>query len=426
MAFPEGFLWGCSTAAYQVEGGNAASNWAAWEARKRLEPCGAAANSWEMWREDVRCLQDLHANAYRFSVEWSRVCPHPGEFYDEALERYAAMARSLRLAGIRPIVCLHSFSEPAWLYEKYPRGWLGEEPVGYYLSFVDRVVQALRGEVSEWITFNEPMVWLMFGYGLGHWPPGMRHLFSLEKTFLKDGLVDRVARAHKEARRVIKGVQPEAKVGLAQNIADLEPSRASVADLHALQSWDRLMHSHLLDVLGAGGELDFLGLNYYTRIYVAASRLMPMGAMPGYGELESALGKTLFRLLGGRRGAGARTDMGWEVVPTGLGRVALRLWNAYKVPLLVTENGIADSTGLRREDFIRDHLRSLAWAMGQGADVRGYLHWSLVDNYEWGSFIPRFGLYSFDKAKGFRRKPANGAKFYASVIKSNGASLQAP
>lgn len=421
MSFPKGFLWGCSTAAYQVEGGNAGSNWAAWERKKGLEPCGAAADSWELWREDVRCLQDLHANAYRFSVEWSRVEPHPGEFDELALERYATLARSLRLAGIRPLVCLHHFSEPAWLYEAHPTGWLTDAPVERWLRFVERVREALGGSVTDWLTFNEPMVWLLFGYGLGFWPPGFRRALSLERTFLQNGLVDRVAKAHNAAYRTLK--TPESRVSLAQNVVDLEPARARVEDLEALQAWDRFMHGHLLDLAKSAGTLDFIGVNYYTRIFVRARGLFPLGAMPCYGELERALGPGLFRLLGGRRGGRTLTDMGWEIVPEGLGRVLERLHRAYGLPLMVTENGLADSTGLKREDFLREHVAAMGTAMAQGADVRGYLHWSLVDNYEWGSFGPRFGLYAVDKDDGFKRRPAEGAKLFAKIAQTNAACL---
>ena len=236
MPFPDGFLWGCSTAAYQVEGGNDRSNWAAWERKKRLEPCADAAKSWELWREDIRALQDLHANAYRFSVEWSRVEPNPGEFDEAALERYVLQARALRLAGIKPLVCLHHFSEPAWLYERHPKGWLSDAPLEPFLRFTERVATALRGEVTDWLTFNEPMVWLLFGYGLGFWPPGFVRTFSLERTFLKNGLVDRVAKAHNEAYRILKSAVPGARISLAQNVVDLEPARARVDDLAAVAS----------------------------------------------------------------------------------------------------------------------------------------------------------------------------------------------
>ncbi|MBI5201048.1 MAG: glycoside hydrolase family 1 protein, partial [Elusimicrobia bacterium] len=140
--------------------------------------------------------------------------------------------------------------------------------------------------------------------------------------------------------------------------------------------------------------------------------------------LERSLGSWLFRLAGGRRCDRTRTDMGWEIAPEGFERVVSSYWQAYRTPILITENGIADATGARREAYIRDHLAALGRAMKAGAKVTGYLHWSLVDNYEWGSYKPKFGLYHVDKKKGFERVPAPGAEFYASVAASG--ELQEP
>jgi len=419
--FPDGFLWGASTAAYQVEGGNTGSALHAWEKGQGWEPCGSAAGSWEMWPDDIRCLQALGLNAYRFSVEWSRVEPHPGEFDEAAIGRYREMAASLRKAGIRPIVCLHHFSEPAWLFERFPDGWLTSGPALAFTGFVDRIVPELRTDVHDWLTFNEPMVWLLFAYAIGHFPPGKRRALSLERTFYKGGLLESVLSAHREAYKLIHRYDPEARVSIAQNVADLEPAHAGRADLEALRAWDLFMHRKFLDLAHSWGTLDFLGLNYYTRIFVSASRLpcMPFGALPAYGEVEALLGSRLFRLLGGRRGGRPLTDMGWEVVPEGLGRVVRRLWEAYKLPVLVTENGLADSTGERRDGFIREHLESLARAGADGVPLLGYLHWSLIDNYEWGSFKPKFGLFSVDREHGHKRTPAPGAKLYAEIVKNN-------
>lgn len=417
MRFPKGFLWGASTAAYQIEGDNVRSAFWEWETRKGWEPSGKAADSWRLWRRDLDCLKSLGLNAYRFSVEWSRVEPYPGEFDEEALERYAEMARAFRRAGVRPIACLHHFSEPSWLFKSVPKGWLSGGTVEAFLRFADRAVAALRPEVQDWITFNEPMVHLVMGYALGHFPPGFRKILTLERSFRP--LLSNVVRAHNEAYRMIHRDIPGARVSVAQNVADLEPARAGVEDLEALRAWDLFMHGKLLDMAISSGTLDFLGLNYYTRIFVNKCRLAPLGAFPAYGEVEDLLGSRVFNWLGGRRGDRPRSDMGWEIVPEGLGRVVERLWKAYRLPILVTENGIADSTGTRREDYLRDHLASLGSAMEDGAVVLGYLHWSLVDNYEWGSYRPRFGLFHLDKAGTFKRLPSEGARYYSQVARRN-------
>jgi beta-glucosidase len=418
MGFPDGFFWGASTSSYQIEGGNDASAFVDWERRRGWEPCGAAADSWNRWREDLKCLQELGADAYRFSIEWSRIQPTSAEFDETALERYVEMARTLRAAGIRPIVCLHHFSEPAWLFERHPKGWLDEGASAAFVRFGDRVVRALRAEVSDWITFNEPMVWLMNGYALGHFPPGFRKIFTLEKTFLEEGLLENVLRAHRELYRLIHQDVPGARVAIAQNVVDLEPARQCAEDLEALAKWDLFMHRRILDLAVSAKSLDFIGLNYYTRIYVSKARLpfVPFGIVPAYAELEQITGEWGLRMIGGRRGDRPRTDMDWEIVPEGLGRVATALSKAYSLPIVVSENGLADATPDGRERFLKAHLSSLQEAVNGGAKVSGYLHWSLLDNYEWGSYRPRFGLYAVDRENDFRRSKASGADYFRRVI----------
>ncbi|MBI5622927.1 MAG: glycoside hydrolase family 1 protein [Elusimicrobia bacterium] len=407
ITFPKAFLWGASTAAYQVEGGNSGSALWAWEGRKGWEPSGEAAGSWERFDEDLACLKSLGLNAYRFSVEWSRVQPSPDRFDDGALGRYVGWARRLQAEGIRPFVCLHHFSEPSWLLELHPEGWLGDSVPARFLRFAERAAGALKDDVADWVTFNEPMVFLVGAYGMGHFPPG-RRLLVRPRALAEAGA--RMARTHNEAYRLLHRLRPECRAGFTQNVAALDPARPG--DEEAVESWDRFMHRDFMDA--ARGRMDYLGINYYTRIFVNRSPFSPLPgrAVPGYAELQAGVGRLGYRLLGGRRGEGEPTDMGWEVHPEGLGRVVSALWREHGLPILILENGIADASGLRREAYIRDHLASLASAMRQGAEVRGYFHWSLVDNYEWGSYRPRFGLHSRD------RRPCPGAEFYGRVARS--------
>ncbi len=422
MGFPDGFLWGASTSSYQIEGGNDHSAFVEWEKKRGWEPCGLAADSWNRWREDLKVLKELGANTYRFSVEWSRVQPTAMEFDEKALERYAEMARAFREAGIRPIVCLHHFSEPAWLFQRWPKGWLESGPADAFIRFADRVIRTLRDDVRDWISFNEPMVWLMNGYALGHFPPGFYKIYALERTFLKDGLVENVMRAHREIHRLVHADVENGRVGIAQNVVDLVPARSGTHDLEALMRWDLFMHRHILDLAHSSQTLDFIGLNYYTRIYVSKARLpfIPLRAVPAYAELEQITGEFGLKLIGGRRGDRPRRDRDWEIVPEGLGRVALALSKAYPVPIIVSENGLADATPDGRERFLKEHLQSLQAAIEAGANVTGYLHWSLLDNYEWGSYRPRFGLYSVNRNNGFKRTKASGADYFRRVIKANG------
>jgi beta-glucosidase/6-phospho-beta-glucosidase/beta-galactosidase len=196
-------------------------------------------------------------------------------------------------------------------------------------------------------------------------------------------------------------------VGLAHHVAQLKPARPG--DEEAVERWDWFQHRHFLELIEA--HYDFLGINYYTRIFVGNTRLpfAPMGVLPGFAEVERALTPFIFRLLGGRRDGRPRTGMGWEVVPEGLEEVLLRYHRLCGKPLYVTENGMAATAGLSRAEFLSSHLASVGRAVAQGADVRGYFHWSLMDNYEWGSYRPRFGLFTRD------RRPSEGSEFYAEV-----------
>lgn len=406
ITFPRGFLWGVSTSSYQNEGGNQGSAFWDWEARQGWERSGEAARSWELFSEDLRLLRELGLTACRFSLEWSRVQPDPDRFDDEALGRYAQWARRLADHGIRPLVTLHHFSEPAWLLRRHPRGWLDDDVPERFLRFVERAVGSLGGAAADWVVFNEPMVHILLAYGVGRFPPG--------RSVWRGGweslplLTARLAGTHNDCARLIRRLTPEARVGVAQHVSALAPARPG--DEAAVERWDRFMHRDFID--GTKDCLDFIGLNYYTRIFVSSSRLPGLpGALPGYAEIEAALTRPLFRFLGGRRGDRPRGGTGWEIVPEGLGAVALKFWKEYGKPLWITENGVSDETGADREGFLRAHLASLAQAAAQGVDLRGYLHWTLLDNYEWGSYRHRFGL--FDR----ERRPKPGASFYGETAR---------
>lgn len=413
--FPDGFLWGASTAAYQVEGGNEASALWDWERRKGWERSGEACRSWELFDQDVALLRRLNANAYRFSVEWSRVHLGPGRFDTSVLARYGDWLGKLHAAGVRPMVCLHHFSEPAWLFERHPGGWLEEGFLAQFLAFAEKAAAALGERCDDWLVFNEPNLFALTAYAAGVFPPGRKRLVRAGGA-VEAVVLPRLAEAHNQAARLLRQANPRVRVGTAQHLVDLLPARPG--DEPAVERWDAFFNRRLLELTVS--QLDFIGVNYYTRVYVGtppfwARPLMPLGLLPGHAEVAKAMG-SWFTRAGGRRGPGPYTGMGWEVEPRGLYRVLMSLWRRFRKPLLITENGVAAAPGVSREQFLRGHLTAVLDALAEGADVRGYLHWSLLDNYEWGSYAPRFGLFTRD------RRPSEGADFFAQAAAANALS----
>lgn len=409
MKFPKDFLWGAATASYQIEGGNVHSALVEWGRDKGWDHVGEAANSWESLDQDLELIKQLHLKAYRFSVEWSRLEPRRGEFDEAALARYADFARKLAVSGVRPFLTLHHFSEPAWLLRAHPRGWEDAAVGDAFARIVEKIAPAFTDAVKDWITFNEPTLFMIGAYGISYFPPGGLTVLGFERK-VAEVVGPNFARAHGLAYDALKKLDPEARIGVAQNVYAIEPARPQ--DEEAARRWDDFAHRKFLDAIK--DKLDFLGINYYSRIFVRESflPLTPLKVVPGYAELEAGIGKLLFKLVGGRRDDAPRSAMGWEIVPEGFEKVLLDYSKHYGKPVYVTENGMALPSDITREKFIRDHVAAMGRALAAGADVRGYFHWSLIDNFEWGSYRPRFGLYTRD------RRPSDGAALYARICES--------
>jgi beta-glucosidase len=395
--FPPGFLIGAATAAHQLDGGDGLSDWSRFEEEPgriaRGERSGKATGHRERVEEDVRLLSALGANAYRFSLEWARLEPEDGRVDGPEWERVRAELALLRAAGITPLVTLLHFTLPAWLAVR--GGLLAPDFAERFGAFAGEAARRLGGEVQLWATLNEPNVQVVHGYIQGSWPPGRRSPREAGRAFAA------ALRAHAAAVRAVRAAVPRARVGPVVALVEFEPvSRWSPLDRVAARLAAATFDWSFLEAIrtgrirfgfpGAGlgtiaapelrGTADWIGVNYYTRNRMRFSPRLPtrVTRVPG---------------------PGARSDLDWEIHPPGLLALLREAWSRYRLPLFVTENGIADAADLHRPAFLRSHLHMVARALAEGIPVGGYFHWSLLDNFEWAEgFAPRFGLYAVDYA----------------------------
>ncbi len=371
--FPSSFLWGAATSAHQVEGGNH-NDWSEWEKLglvKNQEQSGRAADHYHRFKEDFALAKELGHNAHRFSIEWSRIQPRPGFFDVAAIDHYRQVLEELRRLGIEPIVTLHHFTNPLWVSEY--GAWGASRSIDDFGHYVQAIVKELGHLVTYWITINEPTVYTSLGYLSDVWPPQRNNVLAAWTA------IRHLAKAHKLAYRIIHRHFPYAKVGVANNLNDFVPSRpANLLDKGLARFADYWHNRWWLDEIH--DTQDFIGLNYYFR---HPFRFKPTFNLATFLTPESDP-------------QAQKTDLGWEIHPIGMVRV-LKWLAEYKRPIIITENGLADADDKLRSKFIQDHVAVLATAIADGIDIRGYLHWSLIDNFEWREgFAPRFGLITVD------------------------------
>jgi beta-glucosidase len=416
--FPRGFLWGTATAAYQVEGNNTNSNWWVWEQEpgriRNGDKSGLACDWWGgRWREDFDRAADAGQTAHRFSVEWSRIQPAPDRWDEDALDRYLEMLRGLRERGMTPMVTLHHFSDPIWLAKA--GGWESEAVAGLFEKFVQKVVETLKEYVSLWVTLNEPNVLAAMAYVNDAFPPGRRDLGTGLRVMVNQ------VRAHAAAYHTIHKLQPQARVGMAVMYRSFKPANPG-SPLDRLAT--RFLSSQFNDffpraasegvarlpfgsrsVPEAKGTQDYLGINYYTRELVSFS----LNANEGYTRRSLP------------PGAEQSTTNFIANVPDGMFE-GLRWGLQFKLPIIITENGIEDTEDRLRPRYLIEHLHQVWRAVNLNYPVRGYFHWTLVDNFEWErGWAQRFGLWELDLETQARRKRPS-ADLYAEICRENGIS----
>jgi beta-glucosidase len=419
--FPKDFLWGAATAAYQIEGawnvdGKGESIWDHFAHTvgkvKGADTGDVACDSYHRYKEDVELAKKLNLKSYRFSISWPRIqATGTGKPNPKGLDYYKRVADTLNEAKIRPLATLYHWDLPQALQDA--GGWPNRDLAGRYADYCDVVTRALGDRVSCWCIFNEPWVFTMLGYAWGTHAPAHKDFVE----FLRASHVVNLAQG--QAFRAIKASNPQFQVGTAFSMTSCQPATSSEADkaaaerAHALDNiWflepalkgtypEAFPGGNPLEVMEVKpgdmelvkAPLDFIGINYYQRTIIAAAPVGPGRASAGLTD------------HGGTEGP--QTDMGWEVWPDGLYDLLMRVARDYNKPIIeITENGSSyldtpDTMGRvpdqRRIEYLRGYLSALGRAMNDGASVRGYHCWSLLDNFEWAEgYTQRFGIVYVD------------------------------
>jgi beta-glucosidase len=391
--FPDGFLWGASTAGHQVEGGNVnADLWPLEWAEPSLfaEPSLDACDHYHRYPEDIATLAGLGLNAYRFSVEWSRVEPEPGAFSRAALDHYRRMVGTCREHGVEPVVSYNHFTNPRWFAQL--GGWAAEDAPDRFGRYAEAVTAHL-GDLLTWATtLNEPNLTTMLEHtgvipmGMGDGDPGEFRMG------LMGGSVERMAAIHRAGVEAIKAGPGDVAVGWTLALVDLQLGEGGE------ERWPEAQARAQFDWLDVSADDDFVGVQNYSR-----QRIGPDGQLPVPEGVPTH-------------------QTGWEVYPEALEHVVRLAAERAGVPVLVTENGMATDDDAARQENTRLALQGLGRAVDDDVDVRGYLHWTLLDNFEWmAGYSKTFGLIAVDRET-FERTVKPSARWLGEVARANAIS----
>ncbi len=407
--FPAKFLWGAATSAHQVEG-DTHNQWTIWELENAKSKAAQSKFQWgdlpnwsqiethatdpnnyvsgkgsahyKLFSKDFDLLEQMNMNSFRFGVEWSRIEPNEGAWSVEAMTYYKHYLRELKSRGIEPIVTLFHFTLPVWFAEK--GGFAKRKNVRYFVRFAEKVMQELGQDITYIITINEPDTYAYEGYYQGDWPPNV-----IGKRWQLLRVLNNLARAHNQTARMIHGINKRYKVSVAKNSVyyyagdDAWLSRVSAALFQYFQD------DYFLKKIVK--HSDFLGINFYFSHRV-------------YGYRVHNPDERL-------------SDLGWDLSPAHIQFALERLHDKYKKPIIITENGLADSEDVNRRWWLAQTIVAMQNAIANGVKLEGYLHWSLLDNFEWdkGKW-PRFGLIAVNYDT-FQRTLRPSAEWFGKVIK---------
>ncbi len=408
LKFPENFLWGAATSAYQVEGGNK-NNWSEWEKANAKRLTSETKKKWQKWQqekfpemfeeknyisgracdhynryeEDFDIAKQLGHNAHRFSIEWSRIEPEEGKFDEKEIEHYRKVLKALRARKIEPFVTLWHWTNPLWL----KNGELNKKFPKYFSRYVKFVIEKLGDLNNFWITLNEPTSVIFSSYIQGAWPPQKRNPFKALCVYKN------LAAAHNLTYSEIHRIAPQAKVGFSNIMIYIEPTHKwHLLEKLIVKISDYFSNRKFLKM--TNGNNDFLAIQYYFHKKIS------------FFGMNAEKNKNV-------------SDLDWDISPEGIYPL-LKSLKKYNLPIYITENGLADKEDKLRSAFIKEHLKWIHRAIAEKVDVRGYFYWSLLDNFEWDKgFWPRFGLVEINYET-LERKIRPSAWEYKKIIEANG------
>jgi len=409
LQFPKGFLWGASVSTHQVEGGNH-NQWSVWELEtaqvkaaqapyvygrlknweeikdQAMDPAnyvsGKAADHFNRYEHDFALAKQLRLNAMRSGIEWSRIEPEEGQFDEKALEHYRTYFKKMKQAGLTPVVTLWHWTTPAWFAEK--GGFKKRSNIKHFVRYVEYLLEKAP-ELFEGfvITINEPTVYAAESYLHERWPPQEKSAFSMHRVLVN------LAQAHRAVYKKIKQVNSNAQIGVAHHCNYFYAGDSSMLSRVSAWTAHKMANEYFIGLCGKPKQ-DFLGLNYYFA-----------QVMRGY-KIKKPNNRV--------------NDLGWDMQPDKMQPLLEQLWRKYQKPVMVTESGVADAKDEHRKWWIQESIKAINSAQKNGVRTLGYIHWSLLDNFEWAEgFWPRFGLIEVNY-KTQQRKVRESGKWYAGFI----------
>jgi len=408
--FPRHFLWGASIASHQVEGGTL-NQWTVWELAHAQELAktaeehlgwlpvwedikqqaedpnnyvsGRGVDHYNRYKEDFDLLKQMHMNAFRFGIEWSRLEPVEGQWDKDAIEHYRVYIKELKRRGIEPFLNIWHWTMPTWFTER--GGFEHGRNLPAFDRFIEKVAEEYGHELKYVITLNEPNVYASFSYQLGQWPPQQKNPLKMLYVYWN------LARAHRQAYKILKQQNQHLRIGVASQLGNIQAKRPhnffdQLSTKVMRYAWDWWFLRRIRR------QQDFVGVNYYFTDYYTGLFKKKNPAQPV-------------------------SDLGWYMEPEGLYPLLLRVWARYKKPIMVSENGVADTKDEYRRWWIEESLVAMERAKSEGVPVMGYFHWSLLDNFEWSyGWWPTFGLVAVDREHGMKRTIRPSAKWFADRI----------